>query len=212
VTPPAATTAPTWTPQSAQDKWSDRSGRGNFNDAWGVSSPARSGRVMPKPYGARYEGIQRDSRRVLPPSVNLDVCRIELGPSRRDPQGTFRKHAKHEWSGDTQNVLQGASAMGSFAVTRRVSRRVSERQPSLLIERSTSFDFGVRVATRSAHANRVCMQSASILDAACRYTSNHQRGVKVAEDQSTRRCSLQNGLHVSANKVRVLGAAHGVHG
>lgn len=200
-------TAPTWTPQSAQQKWSDRSGRGNFINAWGVSSPALSGRVMPKPYGARYEGIQRDSRGVLPLSVNLDVCRIELGPSRRDPQGTLRKHAKHEWSGDTQNVLQGASAMGSFAVTRRVSRRVSERQPSLLIERSTSFDFGVRVATRSAHANRVCMQSASPLDAACTHASNHRR-----EDQSTRRCSLQNGLHVSANKVRVLGAAHGVHG
>lgn len=190
MTPPASTSAPTWTPQSAQQTWSDRPGRGNFIKASGVSSPAHSGRVMPKPYGARYEGIQRDSRRVLPLSVNLDVCRSELGPSRRDPQGTLQNRNR---SGDTQNVLQGASAMGSFAVTRRVSRRV--------------IAFGVRVATRPAHANRACMQSASILDAACTHASNHRR-----QDQSTRRCSLQNGLHVFANKVRVPGAAHGVHG
>jgi hypothetical protein len=127
---------------------------------------------MPKPYGARFEEIQRELRRVLPLDVNLDVCRIELGPSRRDPQGTLQNRNR---PGDTQNVLQGASAMGSFAVTRRVSRRVSERQPLLLYQRSTAFDFGVRVATRSAHANRACMQSASILDAACTRASNHLR-------------------------------------
>ena len=164
------------------------------------------------------EEIQRASlvgRRILPRTVNLDLCRIELGPSRRDPQGTLQQFEQfaHTLSGDTKNALQSASAMGSFAVTRRVSRRVSERQPLLgtpsrcARERSTTFDFGVRVATRSAHANRVCMQSASISDAACTHASNHRR-----RDQSTRRCSLQKGLHVSANKVRVLGAAHGVHG
>jgi hypothetical protein len=201
VTPPTATAAPTWTPQRAQEKWSDRSGRGNFIKAWGVSSPTPSGRVMPKPYGARYEEIQRDQRRILPLTVNLDVCRIELGPSRRDPQGTTQK-ARSGRSGVGKNALQGASAMGSFAVTRRVSRRVTERHP-------TAFDFGVRVATRSAHANRACMRSASLLDAAGTHASNHRR-----EDQSTRRCSLQNGLPVSRSsiEVHVHSAAHGVHG
>lgn len=208
--------APTWTPQRAQQTWSDRSGRGNFIKAWGVSSPelltklaTLSGRVMPKSYGARFEAAhacQRDLRRILPLTVNLDVCRIELGPSRRDPQGTLQELSR---LGDTKNALQGASAMGSFAVTRRVSRRVSERQSSLFIERSTTFDFGVRVATRSAHANRACMRSASILVAACTHASNHLRGV-----QSTRRCSLQNGLSVAraSHGARVSSTAHGVHG
>ncbi|MDB5216642.1 MAG: hypothetical protein JWO86_4569 [Myxococcaceae bacterium] len=204
MTPPTAKTAPTWTPQSAQEKWSDRSGRGNFIKAWGVSSPTPSGRVMPKPYGARYEGIQRDPRGILPLTVNLDVCRIELGPSRRDPQGTLQNRNR---SGAFKNALQGASAMGSFAVTRRVSRRVSERRP-------TAFDFGVRVATRWAHANRACMQSAFILNAVCTHASNHQREHRASSRPMTRRCSLQKGLPVSRSsiEVHVHSAAHGVHG
>lgn len=128
---------------------------------------------MPKPYGARSEEIQRDSRGILPRFVNLDVCRIELGPSRRDPQGTLQNR-----SGDTNNVLQGASAMGSFAVTRCVEETVAVSRR----------DFGVRVATRSAHANRACLQSARILNAVCKHASNHQGSF------ASRRCSLQNGL------------------
>lgn len=200
--------APTWSPQRAQEKWSDRSGRGNFIKAWGVSSPEHhplSGRVMPKPYGARFEAIQRDprcARRISPRSVNLDVCRIELGPSRRDPQGTFQNR-----SGETKNVLQGASAMGSFAVTRCVEETVTVSRR----------DFGVRVATRSAHANRACLRVAFILNAVCKHASNHQDPIDVAKNaqhRSSRRCSLQNGLAVAraSHGARVSGTAHGVHG
>jgi hypothetical protein len=202
-------TAPTWSPQTAQENWSDRRARGNFIKAWGVSSPCAPGRVMPTLYGARLEEIQRSSsvrqrrrrsrsrsRRVDPRSVILDICRIELGPSRRDPQGTLTREQQ-------QTALQGASAMGGTAVTRRVSRRVCERQPSGLIRRSTTFDFGVSVATRMAHANRAFVGSFSRTSAALAarslaeglaYASNHRRG------HDTRRCSLQNGLpaHSSA--------------
>jgi hypothetical protein len=190
--------APTWSPQTAQENWSDRRGRGNFIKAWGVSSPLAPGRVMPTLYGARLEEIQRSiqlSCRVEPRFVNLH-CRIELGPSRRDPQGTLTREHR-------QTALQGASAMGGTAVTRRVSRRVCERQPSTLIRWSTPFDFGVSVATRMAHANRAFVRSSSRTNAAraaralaegLAYASNHRRG------HDTRRCSLQNGLpaHSSA--------------
>jgi len=179
--------APTWPPQSAQECWSHHRCRGNFIKAWGGSSPCGSGRVMPQSYGARCEGIKRSTlheRRAFPARiVILDVCRIELGPSRRDPQGTLQNRNR---SGDTQNVLQGASAMGSSVVTRRVSRRVTA--------------FGVRVATRPAHANRACMQSASLLDAACTHASNHRR-----QDQSTRRCSL-HGVRIRRQRARTHGA------
>ena len=218
----ATARAPTWTPQRAQEKWSGHSARANFINAWGVSSPCSlSGRVMPKSY-VWYEQpcdeeIQRASlvgRRILPRTVNLDLCRIELGPSRRDPQGTLQQFEQfaHTLSGDTKNALQSASAMGSFAVTRRVSRRVSERQPLLLNERSTSFDFGANVATRTAHANRACVQSASIVDAACTHASNHP--TPGHREGSSRGCSLQNGLSVarSSHDARVSSTAHGVHG
>lgn len=221
----ATARAPTWTPQRAQEKWSGHSARANFINAWGVSSPCSlSGRVMPKPFVGyeqpRHEEIQRASlldRRILPRTVNLDLCRIELGPSRRDPQGTLQEFA-HTLSGDTKNALQSASAMGSFAVTRRVSRRVSERQPLLgtpsrcARERGTTFDFGACVATRSAHANRACMWSASIVDAACTYASNHP--TPDHREGSSRGCSLQNGLSVarSSHDARVSSTAHGVHG
>lgn len=190
--------APTWSLQTAQENWSDRRGRGNFIKAWGVSSPLAPGRVMPTLYGARLEEIQRSaprSGRIEPRSVNLRR-RIELGPLRRDPQGTPTPEQQ-------PTALQGASAMGGTAVTRRVSRRVCERQPSALIRRSTTFDFGVGVATRMAHANRAFVRSSSRTNAALAaralaeglaYASNHRRGY------DTRRCSLQNGLpaHSSA--------------
>ena len=153
---------------------------------------------MPKPYGARFEEIQRDSRGIVARFVNLDVSRIELGPSRRDPQGTFQNR-----SGDMKNVLQGASAMGSFAVTRCVGKTVTT------VSRR---EFGVRVATRSAHANRACLRVAFILNAVCKHASNHQG--KTAEERSSRRCSLQNGLSGTraSHGARVPSTAHGVHG
>ena len=99
------------------------------------------------------------------------ITRIDLGPSRRDPQGTLssrsqRSQATHE---KKQNALQGASAKGSFVVTRRVSpTRQRERQPSSLMTRSTAFDFGVRVLAREAHANRAYAELSA-------HASNHQR-------------------------------------
>ena len=153
---------------------------------------------MPKPYGARFEEIQRDSRGIAARFVNLDVCRIELGPSRRDPQGTFQNRSVHQ-DRETKNVLQGASAMGSFAVTRCVGKTVTVSRR----------EFGVRVATRSAHANRACVHVAFILDAACKHASNHPH-----KTVSCGRCSLQNGLSVAraSHGARVSSTAHGVHG
>jgi hypothetical protein len=131
---------------------------------------------MPKRYGTRLAKIQRHSgnrsgmRRT---THNAVINRIDLGPSRRDPQGTLssrftQSQATHE---KKQNALQRASAKGSVAVTRRVSpTRQRERQPSSLNARSTSLDFGVRVSSRAAHANRAYAKSFA-------HASNHQRGL-----------------------------------
>lgn len=134
---------------------------------------------MPKLYGARYEGIQRKSRCSVTLIVNLDVCRIELGPSRRDPQGALSSQE------EIKSVLQSASAMGSFAVSRKraASGALHERQPSGVMPRSTTFDFGVSVVTRSAHVNRAGTRLSPEDRAPA---PNHRRG------HDTRRCSLQN--------------------
>jgi hypothetical protein len=182
--------APTWSPQTTQENWSDRRGRGNFIKAWGVSSPCGPGRVMPKHYGARCGKIQRNERRISPRSVILDVCRIDIGPTRRDPRGTLSAE-----TADQAAALQGASAMGSTVVYRRFTAH--ECQPSGVMPWSTSFDFGVCVETRSAHANRASARPSHEGHA---YASNHRRVT------FTRRCSLQNGLPVHSS------AAHGVHG
>jgi hypothetical protein len=144
---------------------------------------------MPKPYGARYEEIQRFRRGFLPPSVIQNVCRNEPGPSRRDPMGTLPMNAPTRVSTAPQqhNALQGASAMGSFAVTRPPNVRAV----------GTTFDFGVSVATRLAHANRAFAESFRIVREAFAGASNHRRG------HDTRRCSLQNWTAK---------AVHGVHG
>ena len=105
---------------------------------------------MPSFYGTRLAKIQRysdkrpGSRRTTHTVV---ITRIDLGPSRRDPQGTLSIRL-HEIQ---RNALQGASAKGSFVVTRRVSRRVSAN--------AKSFEFGVGVSPRLAHANRACVGS-----------------------------------------------------
>jgi len=121
----------------------------------------------------------------MPYSVNHNVCRIELGPKRRDPLGTF-SNKKHK------SVLQGASAMGSFAVS-----CAHERQPPGVKPRSTPFDFGVSVQKRSAHVNRAYLQSSFEGGG---YASNHAS----QSHQTAQR--LQNGLPVHS------GAVHGVHG
>ena len=113
---------------------------------------------MPKQYGARCRGMKRFTRSSFV-SVVLSSCRIELGPTRRDPHGTFPM--PHEG----KSVLQGASAKGGSVVTNRDQRRVSgravaahERQPSRVMPRSTTFEFGVSVLARSAHVNRASTQ------------------------------------------------------
>jgi hypothetical protein len=175
---------PTLTPQSAQQNWSGDKGQGNFNEAWGSSSPRGSGREMPRLYGARFEGMGRNRAWCSLRNVILDVCRIELGPSRRDPQ---RPLSEPVFGARTSHViksaLQGASAMGSFVVSRRASSAYAERQPLGVMPWSTTLDFGVSVEARSAHANRACVRS-SPEDRA--QASNHRRG------HDTRRCSLHN--------------------
>jgi hypothetical protein len=213
---PVTSSAPTWPPQSAQQNWSHRRGRGNFIKAWGGSSPCGPGRVMPKLNGARYEGIQRNPRDATAHSSTsnvIHVCRIELGPTRRDPRG----HSLYERNeqvrintvrcsrpqDEKKSALQGASATGGSAVTRRarradaVARVTAERQPSGVMPRSTTFEFGVSVLARMAHVNRACAESMFMDDA---YAHNHRR------EHQTRRCTLQNGLPAKSS------AAHGVHG
>lgn len=195
--------APTWTPQSTQENWSHPPRGGNFIKAWGVPSNGHhrfstgfSGRVMPKPLPAiqapRCEELHR-----LPPlllAVTRDVCRIELGPTRRDPLGPLSQEKPN-------SVLQGASAMGSFAVS-----SARECQPPGMKPGSTTFEFGVSVSRRPAHAHRAYVRSSMSCGFGCAYVeerscaSNHRRG------HDTRRCSLQNELVVHSN------ATHGVNG
>jgi len=136
---------------------------------------------MPKLYGARCGENQRsqsDGRGLLPRSVILNICRIELGRKRRDPLVTSSLATKKH-----KSVLQGASAMGSFAVS-----SAPERQPLELILQSTTFDFGVGVATRLAHVNRAYVRSSlpDLTGEGRAYASNQRRG------SISRRCILQN--------------------
>ena len=210
---PAVTTAPTWAPQSTQEYWSDRRGRGNFIKAWGGSSPCGQfsiARAMPKSYGARHGGIKRSSRSSPPVRlVILDISRTELGLTRRDPRSASPigpnarvriNTARSLRPRDEGSALQGASATGDSAVTRRspvLARVTAERQPPGVMPRSTTFEFGVRVLARLAHVNRAYATSTSVSGA---YAHNHRR------DHQSRRCTLQNGLPAKSS------AAHGVHG
>src|SRR4051812_29835762 len=95
---------------------------------------------MPKQYGARCGENQHQrpcphGRGLSPRSVIFDVCRIELALS----GGTRRETLLEK---KVKSVLQGASAMGSFAVSSAPER------PHRL------FDFGVSVSARMAHVNR----------------------------------------------------------
>jgi hypothetical protein len=210
--------APTWTPQSAQQNWSVSLGQGNFIKAWGGSSPCGARRVMPKLNGSRNEGIEQvriERLLVLASSTrNVDSsCRIELGPSRRDPQGTSPNErdghvrintvrgSRHRGA-DEEIALQGASATGGSAVTRRVrtARVTAERLPSGVMPRSTSFEFGVSALARLAHVNRAYVASNFMAGA---YAHNHRRE---HPSRCARRCTLQNGLPAKSS------AAHGVHG
>ena len=169
---------------------------------------------MPQLYGARYEEIQCGSRlpRLLFSARNviLDVCRIELGPTRRDPRGispyerSERVRINTALSSrpqDEVSALQGASATGGSAVTRRarpgMARVTAECLPPGVMPRSTTFEFGVGVLARLAHVNRAYAKS-TFEDGA--YAHNHRR------EHQTRRCTLQNGLPAKSS------AAHGVHG
>ena len=205
--------APTWTPQTVQQNWSVPLGRGNFIKAWGGSSPCGSRRVMPKLNGSRHKaaGPGRAARFLAPGpgSRNVDSsCRTEHGPSRRDPQGTSPNErdehvrintVRSSQPRDEGFALQGASATGGSAVTRRVrtARATAERLPSGVMPRSTSFEFGVGVPARMAHVNRAYVAS-NFVDGA--YAHNQRR------DHQARRCTLQNGLPAKSS------AAHGVHG
>ena len=197
-----------------QENWSDHRCRGNFIKAWGGSSPCGPGRVMPKLNGARYEGIQRDPRLHSSTRNVIDSCRIELGPTRRDPQGqlpdqgervrinTVRSSRPQD---EKNTALQGASATGGSAVTRRArpgtARVTAERQPLGVMPWSTTFEFGVSVVARLAHVNRACTWSVDPSGSPGRaYAHNHRR------EHQTRRCTLQNGLPAKSS------AVHGVHG
>ena len=188
---------------------------------------------MPQSYGARREGIHRialHQRRAFPArNVILEVCRIELGPTRRDPQGhlpppnddandangrarinTRPSHVdRSEPLGCQQRThktaLQGASATGGSTVTRcarpEAARVTAERQPSGVMPWSTTFEFGVSVLARMAHVNRACTWSVFNGRA---YAHNHRR--EHHSNVMARRCTLQNGLPAKSS------AAHGVHG
>ena len=210
-----ALTAPTWPPQTTQENWSDRRCRGNFIKAWGGSSLSgyfSIARAMPKVYGARNQGIQRSVR------MGLSVpgsSRSELGLTRRDPRSASpvgpservrinTAHSSRPRDDEKKTALRGASATGGSAVTRRtpaMARVTAERQPSGVMPRSTTFELGVSVLARMAHANRAYVsftsRSANVAGA---YAHNHRR------DEQSRRCTLQNGLPAKSS------AAHGVHG
>lgn len=208
--------APTWPPQTTQQNWSDRRVRANFIKAWGGSSLSGHfsiARAMPRFYGARTQGIQRILR--LGFSVRDNSSRIELGLPRRDPRSASpscghraeracaHQHRSSRPRVEATAVLQGASATGGSTVTRRspaMVRVTAERQPSGVMPRSTTFDFGVSVLARVAHANRACAATTLLASVAGAYAHNHRR------DQQSRRCTLQNGLPAKSS------AAHGVHG
>jgi hypothetical protein len=167
---------------------------------------------MPKLHGGRYEGIQRNQRLAFSArNVILDSCRIELGPPRRDPRGTLPSDGnervrintvRSSRPQDEKAALQGASATGGSAVTRRVrpARVTAERQPPGVMPRSTTFEFGVCALARMAHVNRAYAASIFGDDA---YAHNHRRE---HPSRCARRCTLQNGLPAKSS------AAHGVHG
>jgi len=181
---------------------------------------------MPKLDGARDEEIQRIGRLGFSTrNVILDICRIELGPTRRDPRALLpsdanegnepgervrintacssRSDRRYE---NGKSALKGASATGGSSVTRRTcpitgARVTAERQPPGVMPRSTTFDFGVSVLARMAHANRAYATSTFEVgfgDGA--YAHNQRR------DHQSRRCTLKNGLPAKSS------AAHGVHG
>lgn len=189
------------------------------------------------PISPLFERIQRasdpsngkdDVRRASPLTMTKRIShRIELGLSRRDPQSTLFSRAV--WSGGAArafllaptSVLQGASAMGGSAVTRRrVTRRAPRsrevnatrgRLPSELILRSRTPDFGTidrRHVVRLAHVSRAFVQSAS---GACAYAPNHRRHRRATHHDARRcrRCPLQNGSHAP---VRGAATVHEVHG
>lgn len=217
---PRAVLAPTWTPQSALENWSARRARVNFSKRWGGSSPCGLGRVMPKLCGARYEGARERESRVArlafsTRSVVLDVCRKELGPTRRDPLGTLpndpyarfervrinsvrssRPQARGRVASTAGRLRDGrlCSHTGARAEAARVT---AERQPSGVMPRRSSFEFGVSVLARMAQLNRAFAKS-SFED---RASAHNQR-----REHQTRRCTLQNGLPAKSS------AAHGVHG
>lgn len=162
-----ARAAPTWSPQTAQEKWWAGRARGNFNQVWGASSlhAGNAGnafaRVMPKPYGARWEereGLRRRVMHATPaplrsrlPRVS-STCRIELGPPWRDPRGSRTSSGCLSLP-----ALRGAFATGGSTVTRRAPAMANvtrERQPSETELRSTTLELGARVLARSAHEGR----------------------------------------------------------
>jgi hypothetical protein len=166
---------------------------------------------MPQLHGTRYEGIQRNQRLASSTrDVILDSCRIKLGPPRRDPRGTTQPSEQYERvpintvrcsrPQNEEAALQGASATGGSAVTRRArpARVTAERQPpGVMPRRSTTFEFGVRALARRAHVNRAYAESPCGDEA---HAHNQRR------EDHTRRCTLQNGLPAKSS------AAHGVHG
>ena len=210
---PATQNGPTWPPQTTQQNWSGRRGRGKFIKAWGGSSLSGHfsiARAMPRSYGGRNQEIQRNLR--LGTSVR-ESSRIELGLTRRDPRsatplGPIERvrinTARSSRPRGDEKALQGASATGGSAVTRRAPAMAcvtAERQPSGVMPRSTTFEFGVSVLARMAHVNRAyATSSPRMARGAGAYAHNHRR------DHQSRRCTLQNGLPAKSS------AAHGVHG
>jgi hypothetical protein len=162
---------------------------------------------MPKRYGARNEGIPGNVRRFSTVTVFLEVCRTKLGPLRRDPHGTFARSQVGPLPGEWAE-LQGASAKGGSVVTNRDDLVADhERQPSRVMPRSTTFEFGVCVLlARLAHVNRASSRLVVHQTARSEDASNHRRTTSRVARVGARRCTLQNGLPAHSR------AAHEVHG
>ena len=133
------------------------------------------------------------TRRISPGHVIQYLCRNELGPSRRDPQGALsglvgsRLHLRERPLHHKR--LQGASAMGGSTVSER------ELRASGLIPRSAAFDIGATLA-RVAHANRACVQSVRHVDEPARTYAHYHR-----QENDSRRCTLHNWTEKSVQEV-----------
>ena len=161
-------TAPTWSPQSSQEKWSHPGDGCNLHKARPEKSFRAIRRVMPKTYGTRTRDLQCTSH-VRHEGIDRPVSsrRTDLGPSRRDPQGTLHAHGGGRGAVDDHNHLpEGASATGSSPAAHRRSCGQSGRplcrhqsparasRESVTCPVPVTLEVGVGAFTAPTHANR----------------------------------------------------------